>query len=220
MKAYFFDIETAPLPEADIAHLVPEFSAPANYKDEIKIRAYLDAARVKWLEEAALNAMTGRVLVVGVSRPTVSDCQLEFLEGDEEFILETFWGMFSTGGFERLPWVGFNCKGFDLPFLIQRSWHLKVPLPAVFSGRYFSDRIIDLMEVFSCFQKGAKVSLDRVSKFLGSGEKNGNGADFAKLYASDRAKALEYLANDIKLLQSNAALMGAEMFAPKLKEAA
>lgn len=35
-----FNIETAGLPKDEILHLMPEFSAPSNYKDAEKIQAY------------------------------------------------------------------------------------------------------------------------------------------------------------------------------------
>ena len=35
-----FNIETAGLPKDEILYLMPEFSAPSNYKDAEKIQAY------------------------------------------------------------------------------------------------------------------------------------------------------------------------------------
>src|SRR5688572_8585619 len=61
-----FDIETAPLPDEQIAPFVPEFSAPSNYKDPEKIKAYIEGEKVKWLEQAALSPLTGRVVAIGI----------------------------------------------------------------------------------------------------------------------------------------------------------
>ena len=36
---YIFDIETGPLPEAEIMQFAPEFAAPSNYTDPVKIAA-------------------------------------------------------------------------------------------------------------------------------------------------------------------------------------
>jgi hypothetical protein len=213
MIAAYFDIETAPQPASKIAHLIPDIAAPSNYKDAEKILSYINAAKSKWLEEAALSAITGTVLCVGVLRPANGKHIFELVEGEEETILETIWGMYSTGEFEGVPWVGFNCKGFDLPFLIRRSWHLRVPVHGkLFIGRYFSNRIVDLMDIFGCFQNRERDSLDRISKFLGVGEKNGSGADFAKVWASDKPKAIEYLKNDLALIKGAADVMGVESF--------
>ena len=40
-----FNIETAGLPKDEILHLMPEFSAPSNYKDAEKIQAYKAKSR-------------------------------------------------------------------------------------------------------------------------------------------------------------------------------
>ena len=54
----------------------------------------------------------------------------------------------------------------------------------------------------------ARGSLDAIAKHLGIGAKTGSGADFAKLWQSDRAKAVEYLRNDIELTAKLAEVLG------------
>ena len=54
----------------------------------------------------------------------------------------------------------------------------------------------------------ARGSLDAIAKHLGVGAKNGNGADFAKLWQKDRAKAVEYLRNDVQLTAKVAEVLG------------
>ena len=96
--------------------------------------------------------------------------------------------------------VGFNSNSFDLPFLIRRSWKHRVPVPfGIRRGRYWGDEMIDLRDAWQLGDRLARGSLDVVAKHLGVGAKNGNGADFAKLWQSDRAKAVDYLRNDLEL---------------------
>lgn len=223
MNPVFFDIETEPLPLVEVQHLMPEFEAPGNFKDPEKIKLNIEAQKAKWYRDAALDPMTGRVLVIGLSEVSVvGNRVVKYLEGTESVILETFWGLYRNGEFESTPWVGFNIRQFDLPFIVRRSWHLGVTIPdSAYNGRYWSDRYVDLMDLFACGQKGQWVSLDRVAKFLKVGEKNGVGADFSKNYQIDREQALAYLANDLKLLRDAAEVMGiGRVFPQRRKEAA
>ena len=74
MQTIIYDIETGPLPEADLAALLPPFD-PAdietgNLKDPEKIAAKLAEAemnhRRNFFEQAALDPLTGRVVAVGL----------------------------------------------------------------------------------------------------------------------------------------------------------
>jgi hypothetical protein len=67
-------------------------------------------------------------------------------------------------------------------------------------GRYFDDaKSIDLFESWQCGDRQASISLGRLSKLLGVGEKLGSGADYASLLATDPEKAKEYHINDLFL---------------------
>ena len=52
-----FNIETAGLPKDEILHLMPEFSAPSNYKDAEKIQAYKAKKQEEWLLDASGSAL-------------------------------------------------------------------------------------------------------------------------------------------------------------------
>lgn len=116
--------------------------------------------------------------------------------------------------------VGYNSHGFDLPFLIQRSMLCGVAWPRSIrrSWRWWHDCSVDLREVWACgppqrhrreegdsnaepvFPRGG---LDRLSRILGLGGKNGDGTMFWRLFRSTQEdaqqKAMEYLFNDIEL---------------------
>lgn len=197
-----FDIETGPLPLEQLGDLKPEFKAPANYRDLDKIKASIMEQEAKWLADAALSAVTGEVLVIGRLE---SDGPSYFMLGTEKQRLADWWTWAADAIRSGTLLVGFCCKTFDLPFLVRRSWKLGVPVPmCIFDGRYFSPAIIDVADRWACggHDPRDRISLDTLSKFLGTGQKNGDGADFAKLWAEDQPKALDYLKNDLLLTKA------------------
>ena len=214
MNTIIYDIETGPLPEADLAALLPPFD-PAdiktgNLKDPEKIAAKLAEAeanhRRDFFEQAALDPLTGRVVAVGLLQ------KAEFCiigHDDEAATLREFWDV-TRGEMGRInQMIGFNSNAFDLPFLIRRSWKHRVPVPfGIRRGRYWAEQMIDLRDAWQLGDRQARGSLDVVAKHLGVGAKNGSGADFAKLWQSDRAKAVEYLRNDVELTARVADALG------------
>jgi hypothetical protein len=203
----FYDIETGPSPESEIAHFMPEFEAPSNYKDEAKIAAFIEEKRQKWLEEAPLYANRGQVLAIGIRQ----DGEFFFISDSEgeAHLLSTFWNLIAPDGYVQNPIIGFNSNRFDLPFLIRRSWKLGVKVPvALMQGRYLNSLCIDLMERWQCGDRQASISLDSLAKFFGFAGKNGEGKYFHQLWKSDPVAAVAYLENDLLLTEQCARAMG------------
>jgi uncharacterized protein YprB with RNaseH-like and TPR domain len=205
MNTIVFDIETGPLPEVELAAVMPPFD-PAevktgNIKDPDKAAAKIAEAeaghRREFFDRAALDPLTGRVVAVGLHFPEKGEFVI-IGHDDEEQILQEFWDA-TRGDMGRINlMVGFNTHLFDLPFLIRRSWKLRVQVPiGIRRGRYWGEEMVDIRDAWQLGDRQAKGSLDSIAKHLGVGAKNGNGADFAKLWQSDRAKAIEYLRNDL-----------------------
>jgi uncharacterized protein YprB with RNaseH-like and TPR domain len=216
MKQFVFDIETGALPPDELAALLPPFDPGevklGNLKDAAKIAEKLREAeeshRRDFIEKAALDPLTGRVIAIGLLYPDSN----EFVvigDEDEQKMLREFWDVV-RGEMGRVNQaIGFNTRQFDLPFLVRRSWKHRVPVPmAIRRGRYWSDEMIDLREAWQLGDRQARGSLDSIAKHLGAGSKNGSGADFAKLWSSDRAKAVEYLRNDLHLTAKVAQTLG------------
>lgn len=219
--SFVFDIETAPLPESELAALVPPFD-PAevrtgNLKDPDKIAAKIAEAeanhRRDFFERAALDPLTGRVLAIGLfenaERGTGSAEFRIIANDDEAAMLGEFWDA-TRGEMGRVnQMIGFNTHLFDLPFLIRRSWKHRVPVPyGIRCGRYWGEESVDLREAWQLGDRQSRGSLDVIAKHLGVGAKNGNGADFAAFWQSDRAKAVEYLRNDLELTAKMAEVLG------------
>jgi len=64
--------------------------------------------------------------------------------------LKTFWRLFMAER-EGSKFVGFNIESFDLPFLIRRSWHHSIHVPAmIYKGRWLNDAwFIDLKKIWT-----------------------------------------------------------------------
>lgn len=232
MKFIAFDIETQGIRDAALAlaepykafEPLPPFDPKAvkvgNLKDPdkvaAKIRAEEDAYPQKVKEhelayekallayqanivsKAALNALTGRVVAIGIKTAG----EEKILAGEERGILKEFWELVGT---HAENFVGWNSNGFDIPFLMRRSWKYGVAVPNIFSGRYIDKRFIDLMEVFACGEYGYRAKLDDAAKFLGvQGKYDGEctGETFAEKFLSGdpvaKAQAEEYLKYDIR----------------------
>jgi hypothetical protein len=207
MSTAVFDIETGPRPDEELASMMPEFEAPKNYKDADKIKSYIEAERRDWLEKAALSPVTGRVLAIGVRTKDGN----EIFSDDEKVALLAFWSRLTDLARARVQMVGFDIFRFDLPFLMRRSWvnGVKVPDGLIDARGYFNRvNFVDLIEVWRCGDRATSISLDNLSKFLGVGAKTGDGAHFAKLWATERKLAIAYLENDLALTEGVARRLG------------
>jgi uncharacterized protein YprB with RNaseH-like and TPR domain len=217
MNTCIFDIETGPLPEAELEAMLPKFD-PAevkvgNIKDPAKIAEKIAEAeanhRKDFFEKAALDPLTGRVLAIGLHDGNDMEPFSVIASDSEESILTEFW-IKVRGDMGRVnQMIGFNTHLFDLPFLIRRSWKHRVEVPwGVRRGRYWGDEMVDLRNEWQLGDRQAKGSLDAICKHLGLGQKSGSGADFARLWVEDRPKAIEYLKNDLLLTAKLAQVLG------------
>ena len=227
MKRIYFDIETGPLPESELLPMLPPFDASevrvGNLKDEAKIAAKIAEAELNhrrdFIDRAALDATTGRVIAIGLLTPHPGPLpsaerekagEVEIIgDDDEAATLREFWKRWKWEDGRPVEFVGFNVLQFDLPFLVRRSWKLRVPVPAgLRRGRYWGDGILDLRDVWQLGDRQARGSLDAIARHLGIGAKNGEGKEFAKLWQNDREKAIAYLKNDLELTARIAESLG------------
>lgn len=243
MNMLIFDIETGPLPWEQIAQF---YEAPpelppwedamckmGNLKDEAKRAEKLaaatadyaalmaadsskrDAHKCHWASRAALSPMTGRVLAIGIQKEERT-CVIGIDGETEPEILEIFWSVYKKyhGNGGRL--VGWNSNGFDVPFLVRRSWFHGVVVPESVrdkTGRYLSSTFVDLMQLWGCGAREYE-KLDTVCRWTGIGGKPDgvDGGHFAALWNSgdeaSRMAAIDYLKNDLFLTYKIAERMG------------
>lgn len=203
-----FDIETGPLPLNELH--IPPFN-PADVKLGNIKNPDLIAEKVQKAEEthvsdyirnAALDALSGQVLCIGYRIEREEPAVLCSDAEGEAAMLREWWAILNY--YERQPrLVGFNTKAFDLPFLIKRSWkHRIVPPYWLRNGRFWSELIVDLREVWQLGDNRAHGSLAAICRHLGLGEKAGNGAMFSELWQTNRQAAIDYCLQDVKLTQA------------------
>lgn len=206
MNYIYIDIETGPANNA--GEFEPEFKAPGNLKDPVKIEAAIAEKRAEWLDKLALSAVTGRVLAVGLAieeGPVTLIC-----EEDEGALLRHLWLVLRevpTAKDYRL--CGWNLAGFDLPFLQRRSWihGIQPPNWIYFSAQRPSYYHADLMKIWAG-ETLDRISLDTAARLFKLGAKTGSGKDFAELLKTDRDAAMAYLRQDIELTRKVAKAMG------------
>jgi hypothetical protein len=172
--------------------------------------------------KAALSALTGEVLAIGygMSGSIRIECQDSQRGVTERDLLISFWQVATKVRHSQGKILGFNSLGFDIPFLIQRSWMHSVDVPRwVRDGRYFDRAFIDLLEVWKCgtYRSEIPQKLDSIVRAMGLGGKPEGtcGADFARRFHSpnpvDREEAIRYLRNDIEITTKLAERLGLVM---------
>ena len=202
------DIETIPLPFDIISKLAPEFEAPSNYTDPVKIAAAIDKKRLAWLDDAALDPMTASVVVAGLAQVNLETNSIEkqwaYCEDMEPGFGESQLIRAVTSDLLDTTCVtGYNITGFDLPFLLRRALLLGLTIPRFrnrFHGRWsWSDNIQDLVELWQSGERGLPPKLDTLAKAFGLPPKLGSGKDFPQMWKDDRNKALTYNARDVEI---------------------
>lgn len=145
----FFDIETKANSQA--LHFMQEPSAPSNYKDPVKIAAYIEEKKAEQVDKAALDPDFGSIVAIGYrsvegigKSGETKVLVAETLEQEREIIQE-FWKIYDEHhGFSG----GYNIIGFDFPYLLRRSMDLNVVVPTLPNlSRYNNYMSLDLMQI-------------------------------------------------------------------------
>lgn len=200
-----------------------------NLKDPLKISAKIEAAREehaskvasfdrdlanaetnyweKYLkDEAALKPATATVCAIGYEGEgkLITHDDTQFSEAE---LIREFWDVFRVFH-RRAPQgniVGFNCNGFDVPFLAKRSWILGIDVPfGVFTpSRYVGPVFIDLLDRWRCGDRREYIGLDSLCRAFGIPGKPDDctGALFHQ-FLGDPATyevAIDYLRNDLRM---------------------
>ena len=132
------DLETAGLPNA--ADFLEPVSAAKNLVDPAKVKADIEKRTAERDEKLALDWNVGRIVALawwtearGISAGCCQD------EAHEAELIAAFW---ETARMRTI--VGFNIKGFDLRFLVQRSRYLGINHPMLDFSKYSRNGITDL----------------------------------------------------------------------------
>lgn len=195
MQTIVWDIETGPLPSDVVLRRV--MLRATNVVDD------RDAVIAKWIKEAALNPETSQVMAIGYGYESGESAVVGVTDTfTEEMVLEDFWARCKSASAAGDMLVGFNTSNFDLPYVVRRSWYTGVEIPhGVLPDKWgkWGAIFYDLLTHWSLKVYGSRISLNLLCECLGLKGKNGSGADFAALWLADKAKATEYLLNDLRM---------------------
>lgn len=154
------DIETYTLDDAK--NFIEEPSAPANYKDPLKIAAFIEEAKARELSRCALNLDLCRIVAIGFASDAGEGVYVMQDEAEEASRLIEMWEIIA-----RTPQIiGFNLLSFDLPVMIRRSQYLGIASVGLNLDKYRTAHL-DLMEFLSFRDKEKRRSLDFYCKRFG-----------------------------------------------------
>ena len=193
----FFDIETNANPE--VIALLPEPTAPANYKDADKIAQYVSDKKAEQIAQAPLDADLGKVIAISMQFGLESPMEVH-LEGDAETrsecdLIRWFWFAYARADGRS---CGYNIIGFDLPYLLRRSFELDISVP-VFPrlAKFQTEPTTDLMGIL--YNWGTPRGLKWVCKRYGIENPlpELNGSQVANM---DPERLRKYAGNDVYLV--------------------
>ncbi len=149
-------------------------------------------------EKGALSGATGRVVCIGLlidDGHTINEEML--IDVDERRLLQEFWERVEAGD----VFIGHHVFGFDLPFIRQRCWINDVrPSRRIDLRRFYTNDVIDTMQLWSNWGTTKPISLDTLGGVLGVGGKTGHGTAVAAWWASgDFDRIASYCADDVRL---------------------
>lgn len=213
MKVLAFDIETGPLPDNELMQIADKFDAKevktGNIKDPEKIAEKIKNEEAKHFDNikktAALKAQLARILAIGFLWEN-EDQELEYLylmadQMEERDILKVAWKTLMEKKEKHFVLAGHYIKGFDLPFMMRRSFKLGVKIPLLLQptrNRYWPTCFFDTAEVWSLNETQSRIKLDDLCKFLKIPGKIGTGDKFAELLKESPKEAQEYLFRDLE----------------------
>lgn len=218
----FLDIETVPgqseaVKQAirdEIAAELAEITAPTNYKDPIKIaafvgekRAELEASFDERHHKTGLSGRLGEVLCIGWAwgDGEVRSEIRELNDGEANYLDVAMDAIFASqpGQVSTPTWIAHNARDFDLRFLFQRC-----VIKGVAMGEFIphdagpSDpRVYDTMTKWAGW--GNRISLNKLCRALGIPEKAG--IDGSMVYslalAGEYDKIASYCRDDVERLR-------------------
>jgi hypothetical protein len=213
MRHLVIDVETVAID--DVATYLEPVSAPSNYKDELKIKAYIEEETKRQTDKAALDIDLARIVAIGYQlvgeTASVADVVL-CKDATQEMtalgvLWDTFWRVYIPG---HTVAVTFNGLGYDLPLLLRRSLYLGVTAPRLQLDRYKHVDAIDLMQILNLDGRLKSHSLRFYAQRFGiTVDDELTGADIGTaVSAGDWAAVEEHCAADVQTTYLLAKRMG------------
>lgn len=206
------DVETCPMPDCGV-YLTDPVDAPSNYKDPVKIAAYISEKRQRQIDDAALDMDLCEVVAVGVHSGDSGRQILTRIDRDERELLSLVWRL--VHDFTKI--VTFNGMRFDLPVLQRRSLYLDVSQPTLNLDRYRAEQVVDLSDILSYHGRAEIRSLAFYAKRFGiPHDTTVTGADVPRLVAEGAWDAIRaHVEHDVETTLALARRIGA---LPRLRQ--
>jgi len=203
---FALDIETIGNPDA--VALLPEPKAHGRLKDPAKIAADIAEKKAALLADAALNALTARIVcfaAVGADGETVHCAQAATDEAERETVQR----IMEFLGADDARIVTWNGTGFDLPMIYKRAMllgvdpgHFGAPPLSAWTKRYSTDRHYDLMQIWGGWSAQGFEKLDAVAGLvLGQRKAECDVTAIAEMIKTEegRLKVADYCLQDTRL---------------------
>lgn len=197
------DFETIPtqLPELQ-QYICSEVKAPANYKDQEKIDAYIEEAKKEALEKASFDGCYNHIVVMGIAfdDEPADAFHIENVAHEKEMIRHFYDVITKRLEPRNAPvFIGHNISGFDFKVLKQRSMILgvKPPFQIPFESKPWDKNPYDTM-----VQWDGKnfVKLDKLATAFSIDGKTMDGSQVYKMWLAGQYEALrEYCKDDVEL---------------------
>ena len=202
-KTLYIDTETIPGPESGKDSV--KVKVPANYKDEAKIAAFIEAGKEEAYLKQSFNGGYGQVCAFSyaVDDETIGGGFSTYRMGEKSLLKGVFASIDYMLDGHSNPYVcGHFVSGFDLRFLMHRCVVLGVKMPhwlqTTANAKPWDAKIRDTMQLW-CGNRDT-ISLDELCKILGIEGKDG--FDGSMVYdawlAGEHEKIGEYCNSDVE----------------------
>ena len=202
-----FDVET--IHNLAMVQYLPEPEAAGNIKDPEKIAADIAKKRVEQVGKMALSPMFGRICAYSVASHALheADVMAAITDDEERRLIGRILPHLRVSRNDYPALVGYNCHGFDLPYIYKRALILGVelgngiqPLSRMVK-RYSRVPVCDMMQELCTWDSQGKISLDVAAKcILGKSKMDHDFTKFAAMIeAGQGAEIANYCLNDSML---------------------
>lgn len=199
MQYIAFDIETIPNEKAlEFFTVHKNYSAPSNYKDEEKIKAYIDESRIEDFNKAGLYWWTGKIICITLHHVLRGDKKAFY--GEDELQLLTEFFTFLKNECAGCHLIGKSSDHFDIPFILGRALAHDLGIPQILRTNWA--KINDVDKIFAFSKACSQVSTLNAYAFgLGIKQKLRHGSQVKQMHSEGLTEEImEYCQQDTDIV--------------------
>jgi DNA polymerase elongation subunit (family B) len=202
----YLDIETIPTQiPAMQQYLMDGVKAPANYKDEEKIAAYIEEAKEDVLNKNSFDGSSNHIITIACAVNDGDPVSVHARQIEDEYqVIEHFYRYLESqfNSHDRVVFVGHNIMAFDLKVIRQRSkiFGLHCDLRIPFNTKPWDDNPYDTMLQWDLKNY---IKLDKLALAFGIEQKKlMSGADVYPMWQAGNHDVIEaYCRQDVELVR-------------------